>query len=297
MSCCCCVSIHQTEHGILERFGKFVGVLHPGLSCIGWPCSKVVGLVSTKIQQLILDDTAKTEDNVFVKFRIAIKYQIPEASIYDAYYSMENPTDQIRSHVENVNRTQISQIMYNHLFAEKQVLSNAIKDELSGHLGGLGYQILDVQFLDITLPAELVHNMNLRSEAERSREVEVYQAETEKLVAIKKAEAEGAAAIKMAESNAETQRLHGEGIAAQRKAILKGLEEGVRDLSGTIKITPEDTMKYTLTAQYFDMLKEIGSNNKNSTLFLPHSPSSANEASNQLRQTMLEVQAVSMNKN
>lgn len=89
--------------------------------------------------------------------------------------------------------------------------------------------------------------MNRINESKRLREAAEYEAETAKLVEIKKAEAE-----------AESKRLQGEGVAAQRKAILKGLQEGVDNLAHTIGVTAEETMKYTMMAQYFDMLRDIG---------------------------------------
>lgn len=47
-----------------------------------------------------------------------------------AFYSMENPTAQIQSFVENSLRTIVPTMELDHLFLEKQKISGEIKDDL-----------------------------------------------------------------------------------------------------------------------------------------------------------------------
>jgi regulator of protease activity HflC (stomatin/prohibitin superfamily) len=278
--------------------------------------------------------------------RIAIKYEVPADGVKDAYYSMQNATEQIKNHVENINRTAISQITHEELFASKSVIAEAIRQDLSSTLAKQGYHIIEVQFLDVNLPEDMVKNMNRKTQAERLREVELIETETKRLItlqklhvdneiAIKKTEADNelkkrqlevdaslkmkqleldntlaaqkadaqnaillknsetaaAVAVREATSEVEVRRLLGEGTAAQRKAVLKGLEDGVNSMQA--HITPEQTLHYALTSQYFDMMKEVGTSSTNSTLFVPNNPTTLQD---QVRQGMMEVKALKMEK-
>jgi regulator of protease activity HflC (stomatin/prohibitin superfamily) len=292
MSCCCCVCLHQTDYGILERFGRFVGVLTPGFNWICWPFSSVAGVVTTRQQIMEIRDQAKTADNVFVQLRIIIKYSIPVDKVDTSFYGMKEPLRQITNDVENIVRSRTPDITLEKLFTEKDAISTAIRKDLSSHLADMGYHILDAQLVDIQPPNGILEAMNKNIEARRMREVLEFQAETDKLVAIKKAEADNIVYIKKAEAEAESKRLQGEGVAAQRKAILKGLEEGVRELATVVNITPEETMKYTFTTQYFDMLREIGTSDNKATIFIPHMPSAANDMANQFKMSILEAHSV-----
>lgn len=147
-------------------------------------------------------------------------------------------------------------------------------------MSGYGYTIVDTLITDIEPERGVKAAMNRINESKRLREAAEFEAETAKLVEIKKAEAE-----------AESKRLQGEGVAAQRKAILKGLQEGVDNLAHTIGVSAEETMKYTMMAQYFDMLRDVGTSQNKATLFIPHSPSTVSDVSSQFRGTMLETAA------
>ena len=292
MSCCCCACVRQTEYGILERLGKFVKVLSPGINCICWPCDSVVGTVSTRQQIMEISDKAKTKDNVFVGLRIIIKYRIPVEDVETSFYAMKEPAKQITNDVENILRSRVPDITLEDLFIQKDAISDHIRKDLSGHLEQLGYQILDAQLVDIQPPNGILEAMNKNIEAKRMRDVLEYEAETNKIVSIKKAEADNIIFVMKAEAEAESKRLQGEGVAAQRKAILKGLEEGVRELSTVVNISPEETMKYTFTTQYFDMLREIGTSNNKATIFIPHGPGAVNDVANSFKQSIMEADSV-----
>jgi hypothetical protein len=51
-----------------------------------------------------------------------------------------------------------------------------------------------------------------------------------------------------------------------------------------------EVMQLVLVTQYFDTLKSIGENDKTNTLFLPHSPASVREVSDQIMSAMLVAQ-------
>ncbi|KIY93637.1 hypothetical protein MNEG_14325 [Monoraphidium neglectum] len=89
-----------------------------------------------------------------------------------------------------------------------------------------------------------------------------------RVAALEKAEAAKVRVVKSAEADAEAKYLHGSGVARQRQAIVAGLRESVREFSSSIPgIQSRDVLELMLVTQYFDLLRDIGSTGKCSTVF------------------------------
>ena len=68
-------------------------------------------------------------------------------------------------------------------------------------------------------------------------------------------------------------RLHGVGIAEQRKAIVDGLADSIKELKGAnVELTEEQIMSILLTNQYLDTLNNFAEKQGNNTIFLPANP-------------------------
>lgn len=68
-------------------------------------------------------------------------------------------------------------------------------------------------------------------------------------------------------------RLHGVGIAEQRKAIVDGLADSIKELKGAnVDLTEEQIMSILLTNQYLDTLNNFADKEGNNTIFLPANP-------------------------
>jgi regulator of protease activity HflC (stomatin/prohibitin superfamily) len=103
-----------------------------------------------------------------------------------------------------------------------------------------------------------------------------------------KGEAEKIIIVKRAEAEAESKKLQGEGTANQRKAIIDGLSHSLEDFQKNVNgASAQDVMDLILMIQYFDTLKEIGANNKSSTILLPHSPAGFKESMSQLQESIM----------
>lgn len=74
------------------------------------------------------------------------------------------------------------------------------------------------------------------------------------------------------DAEAEKDRLHGVGIAQQRKAIVDGLADSIQELKdANVTLTEEQIMSILLTNQYLDTLNTFAING-NQTIFLPNNP-------------------------
>ena len=95
-------TVKQQTAAVLERFGRFNTISQSGLRFKIPLIDKVAGRLSLKIQQLDVIIETKTLDDVFVKLKVSVQYKVLADKVYDAFYKLDYPHDQITSYVFDV---------------------------------------------------------------------------------------------------------------------------------------------------------------------------------------------------
>lgn len=272
-------TVQQQSVAVIQRFGKFIKMAHSGLNFKIPLIDHIAGHVSLRINQLDVKIETKTEDNVFVHVTVSVQYQVLPSNIYDAFYKLINPKEQISSYVFDIVRAQVPKLKLDNVFENKDEIANAVNTELSQAMSDFGYQIIKSLVTDIEPDSQVKAAMNEINAAQRLRVAAQERGEAEKILIVKKAEAES-----------ESKKLQGEGIANQRRAIINGLSESVDDFQKTIKgSTAHDVMNLVMVTQYFDTLKDIGASSKANAVFIPHSPGAVADLTNQIRDALLQA--------
>ena len=267
---------------MVQKFGRHVRVITPGLNLINCCAGEATaGLVSMRVQQLKVDCETKTKDNVFVNVVVSVQYQVIPEKVYEAFYRLTNPQQQVRAYVFDVVRASVPKIALDDVFETKDDIAIAVKQELSKSMSEFGYQIIQTLITDIQPAKNVKTAMNEINAAQRLR-----------VAASDKAEAEKILVVKAAEADAESKYLSGVGIARQRKAIVEGLRDSVMTFAENVEGTSaKDVMDLVLITQYFDTLKDIGASSRSSTVFIPHQPGAVGGVANEIRQGFLEGKA------
>jgi regulator of protease activity HflC (stomatin/prohibitin superfamily) len=270
-------TVSTAQVAIITRFGKFLYVANPGLNW-KWPIiDMVAGRVSLRINQISLTMETKTKDNVFVTIPISVQNRVRPEKVYDAFYKLSNPAEQIQSYVEQVILGHVPGMTLDEVFASQSGIAAAVKQELDADMAAFGYEIVNVLVTDIVPDAKVKSAMNDINAAQREQVAATARGDAQKILVVKQAEAE-------AESNA----LQGQGVANQRKAIVEGLQSSIESFQkGVGGTSTAEVMQLVLVVQYFDMLKAIGQTDKTNTLFLSHSPGAVKEIGDQIMQAML----------
>lgn len=278
--------VRQQTAAIIERFGGFNKVSNAGLNFKIPLIDRVVGRLSLRVQQLDVRVETKTKDNVFVFVIVSVQYFVIPEKVKEAFYRLQNAEAQITSYVYDVVRAQVPGITLDNVFETKDDIAQAVKVELEQTMDDFGYGIVKTLVTDIDPDANVKASMNQINAAQRLRVAAVEEAEAEKIRVVKAAEAE-----------AESKALQGKGIADQRTAIVNGLQESVTDFQNSVEGTSaQDVMNLVLMTQYFDTLKDVGTQSGSNTILLPHSPSGMHDISEQLRNAMITANEVNKNR-
>ncbi|WKW51627.1 SPFH domain-containing protein [Rhodomicrobium lacus] len=269
--------VKQQSAGVVQRFGRFVRVAHPGLNAKIPLIERVSGHVSLRVDQLEVSVETKTEDNVFVHLTVSVQYLVRQDKVYEAFYKLRDSDAQITSYVYDVVRARVPRMKLDDVFEKKDEIADAVESELSITMNAFGYDIVKALVTDIEPDAKVKAAMNEINAAQRLR-----------VAASEKGEAERILRVKAAEAEAQSKALQGKGIADQRRAIVDGLRESVNDFRDSVPgATTQDVMTLVLMTQYFDTLKEIGAASETNTILLPHSPSGLTDIAGQVREAII----------
>lgn len=266
------VIVKERTYYVIQRLGKFQRMAKPGFGLIIPFIDKKVGVINMRVMQLDVDVETKTHDDVFVHLRVSVQYQIMKSKLWDAYYALDNPRNQIASYIFDDVRAEVPKLELDDVFAKKEDIAVAVRKNLAESMDDYGFAIVKTLITDIDPDAHVKESMNKINAAKRDKEATMEEAEAAKI-----------RVVKAAEADAESKRLSGEGIAQQRLEIVRGFKESVEDFQKSLKnITHEEVMQFVLLTQYFDTLNNIGANGKNTTMLMPHSPGAMQDFQQQI---------------
>lgn len=264
--------VKEQSSVIIERLGKFHKVANPGVNFKIPFIDRKAATLNLRLQQLDVLVETKTLDNVFVNTKISVQYEVVREKVKEAYYSLNNPTSQISSYIFDEVRAAVPRLDLDDLFSKKDEIAISVNESIAEIMDNYGYQIMKTLITDIDPDAKVKESMNRINAAKRDREATIQEADAKKITIIKEAEAE-----------AEGKRLAGEGIAKQRLEIIRGFKESVEDFQRSLKdVTPNEVMQFVLMTQYFDTLNNIGTNSKNSSILIPHTPGALKDFQEQI---------------
>ncbi len=255
--------VKQQSVAIIERFGRYQKISNSGIHVRApFGIDKIAARVQLRLLQSEIVVETKTQDNVFVTMNVATQYRVNENNVTDAYYKLMRPEAQIKSYIEDALRSSVPKLTLDELFEKKDEIALEVQKQVAEEMSTYGYIIVKTLITKVEPDAEVKQSMNEINAAQRKRVAAQELAEADKIKIVTAAEAE-----------AEKDRLHGVGIAEQRKAIVDGLADSIKELKDTnVNLTEEQIMSILLTNQYLDTLNNFADKQGNNTIFLPANP-------------------------
>ena len=156
----------------------------------------------------------KTKDDVFVKIKVSVQFMVIKEQVYDAFYKLDYPSDQITSYVFDVVRAEVPKMILDDVFEKKHDVAIAVKGELNDAMKNYGFDIIKTLVTDIDPDSQVKESMNRINASEREKVAAQFEGDAQRILIVERAKAE-----------AESKRLQGQGIADQRREIARGLED------------------------------------------------------------------------
>ncbi len=272
--------VKQQTSVIIERFGKFSSIRHAGLQFKIPLVDRIAGRISLKIQQLDVIVETKTKDDVFVHLKISVQFLVQGDHVYDAFYKLQNPQEQITAFIFDVVRAEVPKMILDDVFIKKDEIALAIKRDLKEAMLNYGYDIIKALVTDIDPDENVKIAMNRINASEREKVAAQFEGDAQRILIVERAKAE-----------AESKRLQGKGIADQRREIARGLEESVDTLNNA-GINPQEASALIVITQHYDTLQSIGADSSSNLILLPNNPTAASSMLNDMTASLLAANKI-----
>jgi regulator of protease activity HflC (stomatin/prohibitin superfamily) len=263
-------TVKQQTAVVVERFGKFLSIRNSGLQLKVPIIDRIAGRVNLRIQQLDVMIETQTKDNVFIKMKVSVQFKVVQEKVYEAFYKLEYPHDQITAYVFDVVRAEVPKLILDDVFVRKDDIAIAVKRELNEAMMAYGYDIINTLVTDIDPDIQVKNAMNRINAAEREKTAATFESDAQRIRIVAKAKAE-----------AESKKLQGQGIADQRREIAKGLVESVEVLN-KVGINSQEASALIVITQHYDTLQAIGADTNSNLILLPNSPQAASDMLNNM---------------
>lgn len=230
----CVVITRQKRVKVLETFGKFSGVRHAGFT-FKWPTpiQIVVDEVDLRITELVEEIRIKSKDNAFMDVPVKVQIQVMPERVEQAYYSLNNPMQQIGSYIVNQIRSKASGMTMDEIFSGRSDFEEAVEQELKSTFERYGYEVVNV-LVDDPQPSK-----DLRIAFEK-----VLAAQRDKEAAILEKDAIRERTVGVAEAEAESLRVKAVAYADQRKTMAEGNGEAIKLFCDGLQVTHKDALKF-----------------------------------------------------
>lgn len=277
--------VKQQTAAIIERFGKYQIIRHAGLNLKIPIIDKIAGRISLRIQQLDVIVETKTKDDVFVHLKISVQFVVQRDHVYDAFYKLQNPHEQITAFIFDVVRAEVPKMILDDVFEKKEEIALAIQRDLKEAMLNYGYDIIKALVTDIDPDEKVKIAMNRINAAEREKVAAQHEGDAQRILIVERAKAE-----------AESKRLQGKGIADQRREIAKGLEESV-DVLNRAGINSQEASALIVITQHYDTLQSIGADTNSNLILLPNNPTAASNMLNDMVTSLVAANKINESTN
>ena len=237
------------------RLGKFEGMKGPGI-VIAIPVIHSTEKVDTRVEVLdISRQTNITKDNVPLSIDVLVYLRVDIANAERSVLEVEDYRYAVRGLATTTMRAVIGDMALDEGLSQRDRINELIRTRLDTETERWGIKVTNVEIREVDPPADVQDAMNQQMNSERERRAAVLQADGIKEAAITVAEGEKQAAILKAEGNRESEILNAQGDQQATVLRAEGYAEALKAIHGVAQGVAANTM----TLQYVDALKELGS--------------------------------------
>ena len=272
--------VRQQEAIIIERLGKFHRITNPGWHMKIPFIDRKVTRVSMRTMKEGFTIDAKTSDNVTIVLEVSAQYHVDynwgnapeESGIYRSYYMLARPIEQMHDYLADALRSSIPNYTLDEVFEKKDNIANDVNATVSHTMASYGWTLVSTLITGIQLPASVEQSMNDINAAQRQQQAAQSLANAAKIKRVTEAQAE-----------AEAMEKTGNGIAAQRIAIAKGIKESL-DTIASSGVSEQEANELFLYTQWTEMMSDFAKKGNATTVVLP---SDFNQSRNMFQQMLV----------
>ena len=257
--------VNQYERMVILRFGTLEGVRGPGLRVVIPFMDRPIKVDIREQVDRVPTQKYITADNVVVDMDFVIYYKVLEdnESVRKAVMEIEDYRQATLALSFSTLRAVIGSTTLAQALTERERIRDQLQLRMDEVTGRWGIKVRQVEINEIDPPSGVKSAMEREKSASAIKTAEITESEGTRQAQINRAEGEKQSAILTAEGERQAEILQAEGD--QQAAVLRA--DGFSSALDKIFSVAKNIDANTLSLQYFDTLKQLGSSPSTKFIF------------------------------
>ena len=253
--------VPEYQRLVVFRLGRCIGPKGPGIIFLIPVVDRAVKVDLREQVREIPHQTAITKDNASISVDFIWYYKILDAT--ESVLQVQNFEAAAQGMATTTLRAVIGGIPLDDALSEREHINSMLRTRLDEVTERWGVKVTNVEIREIIPPREIQESMNRQMSAERIRRAVVTESTGTREAAVNVAEGEKQAAILRAEGSKQSAILEAEGQRQAQELKAQGYAKALENIFAAAKTIDQKTM----TLQYFDTLKSIGTSPSTKYIF------------------------------
>jgi regulator of protease activity HflC (stomatin/prohibitin superfamily) len=256
--------VPQGDEWTVERFGRYVRTLKPGLNLL----VPVVDRVGRKINMMetVLDIDGQeviSRDNARVRADAVAFYQVIDAAA--AAYEVRDLEVALSNLAQTNLRTVLGAMDLDEMLSNRDVINAKLLSVIDNASAPWGVKVTRVEIKDLAPPDDITEAMARQMKAEREKRAEVLAAEGAKQAAILRAQGSRESQVLEAQGRREAAFLDAEARERAAQAEAKATEV----VSAAVRAGDVAALNYFVAMKYVDSLRDLSASANAKTIMVP----------------------------
>ena len=244
--------VPMREMCVVERLGKFRGILEPGLHFLVPFVDRVAHRHEAREQCInIPHQSCISRDNIQIDVDGLLYLKVMDA--YRASYGIEDYLVAATNLAQTTVRSEVGKLKLSETFSERDRLNETIVTEIDSASEPWGIKVLRYEVMNITPSLNVIQTLEKQMEAERQKRAEILLANAERDSTINLSEGERQASINLSEGERQRRINEAEGRAQEIQILANATAEGMQAIAESISAEGgSEAMRLRLLEAYID---------------------------------------------